>query len=74
MMGFVMEFGPRNPGLVNWLKYREHSGYASTRPWLFCWRMFWSTHELSEQIGEPMTRWACLKYAIRQTKQICYGG
>lgn len=69
-MGFVMEFGRREPGFLNWIKYEECCGYARARPWLFFWRMFWSTHELSRHIDDPMTRWQCLRYAAQQTRQM----
>ena len=64
---FVAEIGPRDPGFVNWLKYRPE---GCARSWLFFWRMFWSTHELSRQIGEPMSRWQCFRYAIMVTRQL----
>jgi hypothetical protein len=58
---FTAWVGPRENGFVNWLKYHP-KGYA--RRYLFVWRMYWSSLELSRQIGEPMTRWQALRYAI----------
>ena len=58
---FTMSFGERDPGFVNWLKYRK-GGCA--RRWLFVWRMYWSSLYLSRQIGEPMTPWQAFYYAV----------
>lgn len=63
---FIAEFGPRDPGIINWLKYRPQ---GCCRAWLYLWRMYRSSLELSHQIGEPMTRWQAFQYALMITKQ-----
>lgn len=61
---FVATVGPREPGFVNWLKYNKN---GSARLYLFRWRMFWSTLELSRlpDQGPPMTYWQAFTYAMR---------
>ena len=60
---FMASVGPRDPGFVNWLKYHRE-GYA--RRYLFVWRMFWSSMEISRLPGQgpPMSPWRALRYAL----------
>jgi hypothetical protein len=64
---FTAEIGPRETGLVNWIKYRPE---GCCRAWLYFWRMYWSSLELSRQIGQPMTRWQAFRYAAMITRQL----
>lgn len=58
---FTNIIGPREPGLMNWLKY-EKIGRA--RRWLFVWRMYNSARILSAEEGRLMSPWRCLVYAV----------
>jgi len=66
---FIAEIGPREPGLINWIKYQPE---GCARVWLYFWRIYWSALDLSRQLGEPMTRWQSVKYAAMITRQICF--
>ena len=50
---FVGTVGPREAGVMNWLKYNR---CGSARLYLFRWRMFWTARELSRlpDQGPPM--------------------
>ena len=56
--------GPREPGIINFLKYRK---VGCARMWLFKWRMFWSVLEISRIPGQgpPMNYWQAFWCAMR---------
>ena len=60
---FVGTVGPREPGLLNFLKY---SRCGRARRYLFVWRMFWDAMRLSRQpgMGPAMSPFRALRWAI----------
>lgn len=60
---FIGSVGPREPGIINFLKYRK---VGCARMYLFRWRMFWTTMELSRKPnhGPPMSPWKAFVYAM----------
>jgi hypothetical protein len=61
---FVGTVGPRDPGILNWVKYRKH---GSARPWLLFYRNARSAHRISRMAdqGPPMTVWRCISWSWR---------
>jgi hypothetical protein len=56
--------GPRDPGLLPWLKYTPNN---RARRWLFVWRMYRTARWLSRLPGQgpPLGHWRALRYALR---------
>lgn len=55
--------GPRDRGLIPWLKYTKHN---SSRRWLFFWRMYRDAYRMSRNIpccAPPLSRLQCLRYS-----------
>lgn len=57
--------GPRDPGLVPWLKYDRRN---RARRWLFVWRMYRDARTISRQAGQgpPLGHWTAFRYALRR--------
>jgi len=60
---FIGVVGPRDPGFLNWIKYRKQ---GCARGWLMIWRNYRSAREISRLPGQgpPMSHYRSFRYSL----------